>query len=68
MPIYEYRCNTCGCVFEELVLSSDCVDEFNCPTCGDEDICRLLSSFSCGQSSGPGDLSSSCGPSSGGFS
>jgi len=68
MPIYEYQCNKCGCVFEELVLSSDGVDEFSCPTCGDEDICRLMSSFSCGASSDVGERSSSCSPSSGGFS
>ncbi|NNG07464.1 MAG: zinc ribbon domain-containing protein [Desulfobacteraceae bacterium] len=68
MPIYEYQCNKCGCVFEELVMSSDCGDEYFCPTCGDEDTCRLMSSFSCGSASGVGDLPSSCGPSSSGFS
>ncbi len=45
MPIYEFKCNHCGDVFEHLIFSSD-GDETACPTCGDEDTCRLMSSFS----------------------
>ena len=71
MPIFEYQCNECGEIFEQLVFTSECQDGFCCPTCGDEDTCRLMSSFSCGsgdsgtQSSG---LSSGCSHSHGGFS
>ncbi|MGD8986494.1 MAG: zinc ribbon domain-containing protein, partial [Desulfobacteraceae bacterium] len=39
MPIYEYQCNKCGCIFEELVMTSDCEDEYLCPACGDRDTC-----------------------------
>ena len=72
MPIYEYQCNQCGKVFEQLVFSSDEIDVCSCPSCGQDDTCRLMSSFCCGASDSSGQtgagLSSSCSPSSGGFS
>ena len=34
MPIYEFECNTCRTVFEELVRSSEAGDETACPMCG----------------------------------
>ena len=72
MPIYEFKCNACGNTFEEIVFGSDQDSDFDCPTCGDEDTCRLMSSFSCGSGSAGGglgkDLGASCGPSTGGFS
>jgi putative FmdB family regulatory protein len=72
MPIYEFKCNACGNTFEEIVFGSDQDSDFGCPTCGDEDTCRLMSSFSCGSGNAGGglgkDLGASCGPSGGGFS
>lgn len=72
MPIYEYKCRKCGNIFEKLVFNSDQEEGFVCPTCGGQDTCRLMSSFSCGPSSGAGDLgvgaSPSCGSSSSSFS
>lgn len=69
MPIYEFQCNKCGNTFEQLVLHSDREDDFICPSCGEGDICRLLSSFSCGSSDVAGELgsapSSGCSPSRG---
>jgi len=65
MPIYEFRCNRCDNTFEQLVLSSSEEDTVTCPSCGDNDTSRLMSSFSCG-SSGTG--SSACSPSPSGFS
>ena len=32
MPMYEYRCNKCGEIFEELVSSDD--EKVPCPKCG----------------------------------
>ncbi len=32
MPIYEYQCQGCGIVFEEMTKQFD-VDEFPCPEC-----------------------------------
>ena len=44
MPIYEYRCEHCGEEFEELVLGKFL--EVSCPTCTNQDVTRLISSFS----------------------
>ena len=73
MPIYEYKCNKCGNIFEEITFSStDSSSKFQCPTCKSKDTCRLMSSFSCSSSGSNGELneglSSSCGSSHGGFS
>jgi putative FmdB family regulatory protein len=69
MPIYEYKCDVCGEVFERIVFASDKDEPVECPACGKMKSKRQLSSFSCGTSSeGLGAaLSSGCG-SSGGFS
>ena len=72
MPIYEFKCNRCGNIFEQLVFSSDGEDKPICPCCGEGDTCRLMSSFSCGSTSSSRNLdsglSSACSPSPGGFS
>jgi len=72
MPIYEFKCNRCGNTFEQLVFSSDGEDNFMCPSCGEGDTCRLMSSFSCVSTSSGSNLSSglssACSPSPGGFS
>ncbi|MCF8063298.1 MAG: zinc ribbon domain-containing protein [Deltaproteobacteria bacterium] len=70
MPIYEYRCDACGEVFEQLVFASDKDEPVECPSCGRRKTKRQLSSFSCGSSSeGLGAaLTSGCGSSGGGFS
>ena len=72
MPIYEFKCNKCEKIFEQLIFSSDEEEKLACPSCGQSDASRLMSSFSSGaSSSGKGlssGLSSSCASSSGGFS
>ena len=35
MPIYEFRCKTCGLVTEEPFKISDCPPTVQCPNCGD---------------------------------
>ena len=42
MPIYEYRCNSCNCTFEQLTLSANDPDP-QCPSCCDEDVEKLMS-------------------------
>lgn len=42
MPIFEYRCSSCGEEFESLVRGADVP---TCPGCGGEDLERLLTSF-----------------------
>ncbi len=69
MPIYEYRCSSCGNEFETLVRNSDTPD---CPKCHGTKLQKKLSSFaaivaapaakseafspcqSCGHPDGPG--------------
>ncbi|MEK7407910.1 MAG: zinc ribbon domain-containing protein [Acidobacteriota bacterium] len=45
MPLYEYRCSTCGQVFELLRRFSDADRDLVCPQCQSEEIERLLSAF-----------------------
>ncbi len=40
MPIYEYKCRTCGHPFEELVRLGETP---NCPSCNGNDLERLRS-------------------------
>jgi putative FmdB family regulatory protein len=40
MPLYSYQCKACDHVFEKLVRSSDVP---TCPSCGSEDLDKLLS-------------------------
>ena len=61
MPIYEFKCNRCEKIFEQLIFSSDEEAKLACPLCGERDTCKLMSSFSSGSSS-------ICPTSSGGFS
>ena len=52
MPIYEYKCNTCGSSFETLVIGGSTPE---CPSCDSQDLSRLMSA--CGfisKSAGPG--------------
>jgi putative FmdB family regulatory protein len=45
MPIYEYQCESCKCIFEKLIFRSD--DEtIECPDCGARHAKRLLSAAS----------------------
>ncbi len=63
MPIYEYRCRSCGEEFEKLVRLRTREDEVPCKACGEREAERRVSSFSArGLSGGP----DRCGPS--GFS
>jgi len=68
MPIYEFRCKSCGNIFEYLCFSSSESMEVRCPHCGGEQTERLLSTFSSYSSNGlQSSSSASCSPR-GGFS
>jgi len=60
MPIYEYICEKCGSVFEELesVTNRDKLHE--CPACGAKKGRRIVSTFSA-RSGGPTFSGGSCG-------
>jgi putative FmdB family regulatory protein len=40
MPIYDYRCTSCGTQFEQLVRADQ---EVGCPRCSGRDLERLIS-------------------------
>lgn len=44
MPMFDFRCEACGHIFEELVSSSSQTPE--CPKCQSSKVARLLSRFS----------------------
>ena len=48
MPIYEFFCNKCKGIFESLVLRQDDAKNMQCPKCGDKNVKKMASSFSCG--------------------
>jgi len=53
MPLYEYRCRTCGKTFEMLRRMKDADQDLKCPDCLSEEVERLLSTFAttgCGTS------------------
>jgi putative FmdB family regulatory protein len=45
MPLYEYRCSSCGGNFELLRRIEDADGDLVCPRCQSEEIERLLSTF-----------------------
>jgi putative FmdB family regulatory protein len=62
MPLYEYRCRTCGKDFTLLRPMAEATAAATCPACGGSDTERLISSCAIGVTSG----GNSCN--SGGFS
>jgi putative FmdB family regulatory protein len=42
MPIFEYRCQSCGNLFEKIVYGAAVA---SCPSCGGADLEKLISSF-----------------------
>ncbi|HLN61211.1 MAG TPA: zinc ribbon domain-containing protein [Symbiobacteriaceae bacterium] len=45
MPIYEFKCNTCAHVYDELVPMNTAGDLLKCPACGQVGAKRLISKF-----------------------
>jgi putative FmdB family regulatory protein len=45
MPIYEFQCDACTTVFEELVRMGSNGEGLCCPTCGDAKIHKRMSTF-----------------------
>lgn len=57
MPIYEYKCNNCDHVFEELV-SSEPQKPFPCPKCASDNIEKIMSAAAVGKSTGSAEVPS----------
>jgi putative FmdB family regulatory protein len=57
MPIYEYRCETCQKVYEQIRRMSEADRNLECPDCKSTQVERLISSFAaggCGTGTGGG--------------
>ncbi len=50
MPVFEYKCKSCGTVSDILVGVTAEEPEVACVECGCTDLVKLLSSFSVGES------------------
>jgi putative FmdB family regulatory protein len=48
MPLYEYRCETCGRTFEKFRRMSEADHDLKCPYCESEEVTRQLSTFATG--------------------
>lgn len=65
MPIYEFKCQSCGRRFEKLCSLGESGENLNCPQCGTARPQRVMSGFAA-RSSGKGDSGGSGGSGCGG--
>ena len=56
MPIYEYKCKSCGEIGEFLISSSKNEGEISCKNCGSSELDKVMSvaAFSMGEKRAPG--------------
>ncbi|MGM0452835.1 MAG: FmdB family zinc ribbon protein [Thermodesulfobacteriota bacterium] len=66
MPIYEYECQKCGHLFEDLVIGSR-KETPQCPKCGKIEVHRRPSTFCGGAAHGTADAAAGCAPGGSGF-
>lgn len=45
MPIFEFVCRECGAPFEELLRSSNSIEDVICPSCGSDQVQKQISTF-----------------------
>ena len=63
MPIYEYRCATCGRDFEELLVRRSDEADVKCPACGSRQVSRQMSRPAASPTGGGGGRPArACGP------
>ncbi|HBV97005.1 MAG: FmdB family transcriptional regulator [Peptococcaceae bacterium BICA1-7] len=43
MPIFEYKCNSCGHSFEALIIGGKREEEITCPQCKGGDLKKMIS-------------------------
>ncbi|RMH62283.1 MAG: zinc ribbon domain-containing protein [Zetaproteobacteria bacterium] len=60
MPIYEYRCSSCGHEFETLVLRKD--EAVACPQCQSNELDKLISAHAVGSAKVDTPCGDACAP------
>jgi len=58
MPIFEYKCDSCGTKFEKLVRRSDDRGSLSCPECGEQHLSQQMSTFAARANGAPAASSS----------
>lgn len=59
MPLYEYECRSCHNRFEALQALGASAEELDCPSCGGDELDKLLSTFAAATSLGDRSLGDS---------
>lgn len=68
MPLYEYKCRSCGHIFDVIHKISEDARDVACPKCGTKDPVKQMSAVSSFSGGGHGTASGgSCGHGGGGF-
>ncbi len=62
MPMFEYRCESCGERFEKLVRSSSSEQSVVCPSCGGTDTRKQFSTFASVGVKSTASSAASCAP------
>lgn len=52
MPVFEYQCERCGRLFDIFMQRREDAAEVACPSCGEKDVRRMLSTFASQASAG----------------
>lgn len=68
MPVYEYRCEKCGHVFDVFQRVGEGNEKLNCPECGTPHPVKLFSAFAAGGASRSTQTGSGSSCGTGGFS
>ncbi len=61
MPLYEYRCDACGALFERLRRMQEADEALSCPKCESSSVKRQLSTFAPHAGSSSSQASAPCG-------
>ena len=61
MPLYEYECQDCLIVYEQLRRMSEADEGLECPECHSTHIERQLSTFACSGGATAGSGGGGCG-------
>ncbi|MDO5673327.1 MAG: zinc ribbon domain-containing protein [bacterium] len=62
MPLYEYRCRSCGADFEHLTTSISQQHSVHCPRCGGKEVQKQISASSSLRSTAQQAGAPSCRP------